>query len=408
MTAKIPSQSKSNNYPKDRSLTLTRQARKRLLKNKKGKEKKGLLTKDAYQLLKTPRQSILTLEPVIKNYMIRLYDKEKKSEAFKDLTEIAWRAKLAKEINEHINGGLERHTQRAKVRKRARIRFFAKAILGGRLKSIEQCIYVAKEADHLFQIDIIKGLMDLVIDTLTIFDMTLLYCYETYAQFSASFLSTLLTVFGESLIVLSAVLQVISILKENNPPKLIHYVQVIFTLTMTVLGLIASIVGAMALPFIGIALSLSRSLVIFNNELINYYQAPKDSDKQMAHGQACVECIGNMILSTLGLTVMLLVVSNPVAALTLTSIIMTLLLLKMSWNFLATSHKMALKEALGMGKKDYQEVLITEEKEKQKPQPLSKSAFFEESAKKRPKEEADQANLDSLEGKEGKLPTFKE
>lgn len=347
--------------PTDQSQTLSLEVKKEIKRECLQRSASDThLNDDERSLLSSPRQSIIDLESVVRDFMVRLYNSQRAYSDFSMLDQAAWDKKVQEDIDAFIYG--EEEKKRGVVEKRDRIRFFAKSISSSRINSIEDCSYFSKEASELMTLNKTRGLIGFVLDNLALLHMTLMYFKGALEAYSGSFAAILLDFIANSLIVLVGIMQIYSIIKENKPLKLQHYAQISFVLTMTSLGLIGFFAGVSNLSIIASSLSIFRNLLIFGSEFKLYLNAKEGSDKQKSHAQSCINALNDLVLSTLALSVMLVVVVTPMPGLVLTAFIILLTIMKLAWQLSSPEQKMLIKQKVGLGKKDYKEVLESDDK----------------------------------------------
>lgn len=343
--------------PKDRSQVLNTSVKKKLKKeHRKNKSDQVKITEIELNLLKMPRQTIGVLESIIETYVKKIYvDARSKQKMGPTLSKLELEQAAQKMISYLLiddNTGLK-----AKLIKRDRLRFFAKAIGSGRVNTIEDCYKVAYECAHVNLLNQTRGMVGFILDDLALFYMMLSFSEDMLERFSASFLSVFLDFISHSLVTVAGILQIAAIIKENQPLQLKHYAQICFVSTMTTLGLIGWCTGNAYFGFISSGLSVFRNILILGNEYNEYLKAEPGSDKQMSHKQACIGTLNDILLSVLAITVTAVIMLTPFPGTSLTICIIGITLMKLAWQFLPSTSKMQMKQNLGFGKQEYEEVL---------------------------------------------------
>tara|TARA_B110000879_G_C11100707_1_gene483091 strand:- start:55 stop:1440 length:1386 start_codon:yes stop_codon:yes gene_type:complete len=343
--------------PSDRSQSMTLSLKKKIKEmERKKKSSKALITEVELGVLRMPRQSISVLEPIIRSYFVKLYDEKYKHQNIGlTLSGAMWDNLVEQGLNDFLHKSND--GAKAKLIKRERLRFFAKAIASGRVKNLHECRIISDECTHVSWLNQTRGMIGFILDDLTLFNMMLSYSSDALEKYTSSFAAELLNLMAQSLVVFIGILQIASILKENQPLKLKHYAQISFVLIMTSLGLIGYCTGYSYFSILASSLSICRNILIFSNEYNEYQKAETGSDKQMAHKQACMSTLNDIVLSSLAVSLTVIVLLTPFPGATLTAFIIILTLAKIVWQLIPSQHKMSAKKALGFGKAEYSEIL---------------------------------------------------
>ena len=126
---------------------------------------------------------------------------------------------------------------------------------------------------------------------------------------------------------------------------------------MTMLGMIGYCTGNGYFSIISSSLAICRNILILGNELKGYFGSEPGSDKQRAHKQACFDCITEVILSALAVTITAGIILMPMPGATLTAVLVAIIAAKIIWQFIPSATRMSIKHELGFGKKEYAEIL---------------------------------------------------